>query len=286
MTDLVDPTKPWMLIDGTDMLGFFDFVPRHLRMGPWSVTASLSLFAIIYTLVIVMVGANHKYNGPAGGVLDDFRLPTEAYQAYTVSWWYNLSAFVWCSFVLYMVKVDSHLGSVAWVSYTLWSWSLITVRNGLCVLAPFLPAVGVVAEMMRLPVLLAASITFGVWNFILMPAICLVFIKDVDRRWKFLQFAFGFRLFNLHVLDIVFALLNAAYTEPRRQLHLGDLNAIAIYMTVYMVFYYFVLDRFGMHLYPIFSPRVAWVVFSWAMIIGLCVGGYHFWKGIMEDSPF
>jgi hypothetical protein len=308
VTDLVDPTKPWMLVDGTDLLGFFDFVPKHLRIGPWNVTASIALFVIIYALAIVLVGANIKHgisgSGRRGGenesaaddnddgeyynysVLDDFRIPDDAYQPYTISWWYNLSGFVWCSYVWYNVKCDAHLGPIAFVSYTLWSWTIITIRHGLCMLAPFIPATRVFAEVLRLPVLMSASITFGVWNFILLPAICFVFIKDSDRRWKFLQFAFGFRLFNLHVLDIVFAVLNASYAEPRRQLHLGDLNAIAMYMTMYLLFYYFVLDRFGMHLYPIFSPRVSWVIISWLMVVGLCIGGYHFWKDKMEDSEY
>mmetsp|Transcript_25602 Transcript_25602/g.60538 ORF Transcript_25602/g.60538 Transcript_25602/m.60538 type:complete len:329 (+) Transcript_25602:258-1244(+) len=300
VTDLVDPTKPWMLVDGTEMLGFFDFVPKHLRIGPWNIFASVALFVLIYTLVIMLIVANTLHGrdgrsivggdgsttGSSSSVLDDFRLPDEAYEPYTVSWWYNLSGFVWCSYVWYLVKTDAYMGPVAFVSYTLWSWTIITLRHGLCVLSPFVSAVRIFSEMLRLPVLMSASVTFGVWNFILMPAICLVFIKDSDRRRKFVQFAFGFRLFNLHVLDIFFAILNASYAEPRRKLQLGDLNTLAIYMVTYLLFYYFVLDRFAIHLYPIFSPRVSWVVFPWLMVVGLCIGGYNFWEDRLHDAQY
>jgi hypothetical protein len=290
-----------MLVDGTDLLGFFDFVPKHLRIGPWNVTASVALFVIMYTLAILIVGANTLLHGrqdengdrayPTStgwdSVWDDFRLPDEAYrQDFTVGWWYNVAGFGWCTYVLYLVKSDSFMGPVAFVSYTLWSWSIITLRHGLCALSPFVTTARVVAEMLRLPVLMSASITFGVWNFVLMPAICLVFIKESDRRWKFLRFAFGFRLLNLHVFNIVLALLNASYAEPRRRLHLGDLNTLAVYMISYLLFYYFVLDRFGMHLYPIFSPRVSWVVFPWLMVVGLCIGGYLFWKDRLQNAKY
>ena len=58
VTDLVDPTQPWQLPASGTMLGFFDFVPRHLREGPWSLTAILFLFGIMYSLTIILLALN------------------------------------------------------------------------------------------------------------------------------------------------------------------------------------------------------------------------------------
>mmetsp|Transcript_4733 Transcript_4733/g.7375 ORF Transcript_4733/g.7375 Transcript_4733/m.7375 type:complete len:312 (-) Transcript_4733:448-1383(-) len=287
VSDLVNPNKPWVLTDSGSLLGFFDFVPRHLREGPWSVAATLALFAIMYVLVIVMIGVNGLHGASLNsgiGIWDEFAMAPDAYLPYTLCWYYNAVTFFWMVYVTWMVKTESSLSNIAFVSFTLWSWIIITIRHGLCVLAPFVPKVRIIAEVLRLPVLMSASITFGIWNFVLMPAITFVFIKEAERRWNFVKFAFGFRLMQLHIFNIVFAVLNSAWAQPRRPLHLGDLNAIFVYMATYMVFYYFVLDRLGIHLYPIFSPRAPWVVFSWLLVVALCVYGYHWWSAVLAAN--
>jgi hypothetical protein len=289
VTDLFDPTKPWILTDSGSLLGFFDFVPRHLREGPWSLTATLALFAIMYSLVVILIGLNMlhapaKANSGSNSILEDFVLANDAYLPYTTSWYYNAAVFFWMVYVAYMVYTESMLSSIAWTSFTLWSWTIITLRHGLCALAPFVQQVRLVAEILRLPVLLSASVTFGVWNFVLMPTICFVFIKDSERRWNFFKFATGFRLTQLHVFNIIFAILNGAWAEPRRPLHLGDLDAVFVYMSIYILWYYMVLDRLGIHLYPIFSPRAPWVIFSWLLVVGLCIYGYQWWSRILAPS--
>ena len=134
----------------------------------------------------------------------------------------------------------------AWISFTLWSWTIITIRHGLCVL---------------------------------LPVILLYFLKDdPSRRNGFLKFAFGFRMCNVHIFNIGFATLNAVSVEPRRPLHIGDMNVAFCYIMTYLCFYYLILDRIGVHLYPIFSPRVPWVILSYGMIAGTCIGVYNFWS--------
>jgi hypothetical protein len=186
------------------------------------------------------------------------------------------------TYVAYKVKNGGGMGGMAWVSFTLWSWTIMTIRHGLCAVAPFIPQVRVLSELLRLPVLLSASVTFGVWNFVLLPTITFVFVKDPERRRNFLKFATNFQLTQLHVFNIVFAVLNGAYTEPKRPLHLGDLNCIFVYTATYMMFYYFVLDRLGIHLYPIFSPRAPWVIFSWLLVVALNIYGYQWWSDVLS----
>jgi hypothetical protein len=284
ISDLFNPYKPWILQEDGLFLPMFNFVPKHLRTGPWSPIATLTLFALMYSIVMILIGANiqqqqqQQQRGRLGGwMIDDFQMAPDAYQAYTIGWYYNVCAFLWMCYVSWSVMTESALSTIAWVSFTLWSWTIITIRHGLCVVAPFLPSIRVYCEWLRLPVLLSASVTFGVWNFILLPGITLFLITDPIRRKNFLSYMTNFRLTQLHIFNIGFATLNGYYIEPRRPLHVGDINIITIYMTLYLLFYYCVLDRVGIHLYPIFSPRASWVIFSWILLVSICMAGYQFW---------
>ena len=104
----------------------------------------------------------------------------------------------------------SPMGKIAWISFTLWSWTIVTIRFGLLVLAPWVPAVRVPAEMLRFPGLMSASITTIVWNAILFPAIYLFYIKCNEQRKKFFGYFTNFRLTQLHVFNILFAYMGGA----------------------------------------------------------------------------
>jgi len=282
-SDFLDPTKPWDLREGiadSPMKRLSSFVPTRFKEGPWSPIAIIGLIGIIFLSIFALYDANMRYT-PSNGITQDFFLSNDRYQAYTLGWYYNIAGFFWMTGMMYAVYIY-YSGFAAWVSFTLWSWTIITIRHGLCTIAPFVPSVRIMAEILRFPVLLSASITFVVWNFVLMPFILLYFLRDdPSRRSGFIKFAFGFRLCQLHIFNILFAGLNAAWIEPLRPLHVGDMNSAFCYVMTYIFFYYFILDRIGVQLYPIFSPRVPWVIFSWIMIVGACIGGYKFWNTIL-----
>ena len=279
-SDFLDPRQPWDLTEGiadSPMKGLFSFVPRKLKEGPWSKIAIIGLVLTLYLLISALVDVNLK-NPPSNGYVQEFVLPNDAYPAYTLGWYYNIAGFFWMTGIMWMIY-SFYSSFAAWISFTLWSWTIITIRHGLCALAPFVPSVRIVAEILRFPVLLSASITFVVWNFVLLPVILLYFLKDdPSRRNGFLKFAFGFRMCNVHIFNIGFATLNAVSVEPRRPLHIGDMNVAFCYIMTYLCFYYLILDRIGVHLYPIFSPRVPWVILSYGMIAGTCIGVYNFWS--------
>lgn len=54
-SDLVDPQKPWVLVPGGSLHGFFDFVPERLRSGPWSICARLYL-PVMTCAILFLIG--------------------------------------------------------------------------------------------------------------------------------------------------------------------------------------------------------------------------------------
>jgi hypothetical protein len=281
-----DPSQPWVLVKGGSFLNLFDFVPHHYRHGPWSMPALLGLPTLMYLLAVGAIWVDQEK--PAEGWWTDDML-TLSYEAYTWEWYYTVSAFGWMTYICWNVYAKSPLHGSAWISFTLWSWTLMTLRHGLCVLAPFVVSSGessmviLLAEMLRFPCLLSASMTFFIWNFVLFPVILVFFIRDATKRWQFFGYMTNFRLTQLHFFNIWFAVSNGALISPMRTLHLGDLVVAVTMIVVYMCWYYFVLDRLGIHLYPIFTPRSSFVVLAWGLILVVCVGGYHFWKNVLES---
>jgi len=227
-----------------------------------------------------------RLNPPSqhGGWMSLFHLGDEHYQPYTTAWYATFAIFCWMAFICWDVMYRSPMGKTAWISFTLWSWTTVTIRHGLLVLAPWLSSVRVPAEILRFPGLLSASVTTGVWNFVLFPAIALFYIKDAEQRKNFIGYFTNFRLTQLHVFNIFFAVANGAVLEPRRHLHLGDFAAGVVMVVTYMLFYFCILDRLGIHLYPIFSPRTPIAIPSLLLVIGACVGGFNFWKGILPQG--
>ena len=282
ISDIFDTSKPWVLVDEGSFLGFFDFVPPKFRNGPWLSIPTSYLAGILYLLA---VGALYVFTtqSPEEGWINLYK-QIDAYEAFTPSWWYNLIGFLWTSFVSWNVLTASPLGAAAWASYTLQSWTYLTLRHGLCALAPFTPPlITVAAEILRFPVLITASVTFTIWNFVLAPIVVVVFVKDNEQRKKFIQYFTNFRLTQLHVFNILFATINGAFTVPTRSLHYGDLIVAGVLVVQYMVWYYSVLDRFGIHLYPIFSPRTYLSILSWNLILVSYFGGFWAWQRFLSS---
>lgn len=166
------------------------------------------------------------------------------------------------------------------IIYLYRSWTTILIRHGLCLAAPFLPILQLPIEILRFPVLLSATITFFMWNFVLFPII-IFFIKDKVKRKKFFDYMTNFRVTQLHVFNIFFASANAAILGPKRSLHEGDVLAASSMIILYLFVYYGVLDRLGVHLYPIFSPRTPLIVFSFLILVGICYAGFQGWQKVL-----
>lgn len=288
LRDFFDPRNPWDLRDRVPhseaIQNWFKFVPLRFKEGPWLPLATWSIVSTVGYVIYATIDANIEYynDGSIGtdGIMEEF-VGHKSYTAFTTEWYYNVVLFLWTSYVAWTIY-DFHKAFTAWISYTMCSWTLLCVRHGLCAVAPFVPSVRVLAGALRFPLLLSASLTFGMWNFALMPVIALGFLEG-ERRRKFVRWAFNWKMCQIHVFNILWAYLNCVWAEPTAQpLHLGDVNAGVVYSLGYMAFYYFVLDRIGIPLYPIVSPRSYICIPSMLLQAGISVGNYKLWNHVLS----
>lgn len=275
--DFVDPSKPWVLAENGSFAGFFDYVPEQYRIGPWSPAAVLYLTTLY---AAATWAAWYLITNRSQTWLSTEWDQLYQYPAYgSPGWLYFAGSFVWMFLVACSVATGPG-GPYAWSAYTVQSWTLLTIRHGLCALAPFSKRALFLAELTRFPAACSATVTFCVWNFALLPFILLVGLKTAEERRGFIKFSVSFRSCNLHMLNIVFCYASAALFSPPRRLDCIDWYGAAASVLLYILFYFTVLDRLGVHLYPIFSPRAHWtvVIVSWTSLIALYVAVYQFWQ--------
>mmetsp|Transcript_23357 Transcript_23357/g.32631 ORF Transcript_23357/g.32631 Transcript_23357/m.32631 type:complete len:329 (+) Transcript_23357:47-1033(+) len=280
LTDFFDRTKPWVLVPDGSYNGFFDWVPEKLRHGQWSIVAVIYLPFIITT---ISAGVLWAYLRPQ----DDWSWKDESNGMYpepgSLRWCYNTFIFLWISFLNSTMLTKSTMWS--WATYTLWSWTTLWIRHGLSVLFPLFPHSQILKsciEYLRFPCLATASITFLVWNFVLLPGIYFFGMKDAEKKKEFLKFMFTWKLVQLHIFNIYYAITNCIFTSPVRLLNYNDFAAAAVQALAYVLWYLCVMDRLGIHTYPVFSPRTPWCLVSWSMILVFYIGLFFFWNNILE----
>jgi len=196
-------------------------------------------------------------------------------------------------------------------TYTIQSWVAQTLRHFLAVLLPLvqhykyqslLLPITVLYRRLRFHVLFSASVTFLIWNFILFPYVYLVaFRNKPSQRQKFMRWNFSFHLQQIHLCNIIFAYLNTVvydHLDHRVSMDTMDLWVASFCIWMYSLFYLLILDRYGIHLYPIFSPRSHWgMALSGTLIWGILYLTFlawntwlrrrHFWRNscrICQDS--
>ena len=222
------------------------------------------------------------------------------------SFYYNTIVTVCMSYICYSIIAHSPLSYGAWITYTVQSWTLLLLRHLLYTLSGLFDSnvtvdtnnttnnnFIVMAELIRFPCAVAHTVTFIVWNFILVPYILCIALKNEEKkRHDFIRLCTNFRLFNLHGMNILFCVANVWYfnsktngtTTTPRTLELTDLYLSGISAFVYFTFYLCILDRIGIHLYPIFSPRHsnAVVFLVWTSVILLYMITFHFWQYLIK----
>lgn len=282
---LIDPNEPWILVEEGSFLRYFDWVPRPLRVGPWSVAAVCYLFAFSYlfTMGLVYFGEQHWWRAAAAAnqSMNTLEYPTVR----SHQWTYNVLAFVWMMYITYLI-LQGPLTYFAWATYTVQSWTLLWVRHGLCILAPLFAWAGRWAEYIRFPVACSATVTFVVWNLVLMPTIYFIGLRSQEEKKKaFLKFCFSFRLVQLHGFNIVYCLLNVWWSSPPRTLQPLDFLAAIGSALFYIGWYLCFMDRVGIHFYPVFSPRVGWlVVTAWTALLVGYVAIFTVWQHVLQPT--
>ena len=270
--------SPWILVPYGSFNGYFDWVDPKLRVGRWSFGACVAFPAMLLSLVLFRP--------------DDIVSTTIASSAcpasFTRYWYYNAAASIWMAYVLGR-NIHQEGWAVPYTTFTVWSWTMLLVRHALS--AFVIPFVGsdqgesirfvklaiLIAETLRMPSLLNAVIVFIIWNLIMAPGIYLS-METQDKKRQFVGWLFQFNLLNQHGLNLPLAVMSSVITAPRPFADVDLYFAIAT-LVAYFAFYLLVLDRFGVHLYPIFSPRTSYCVLIWA---GVAVGYYGLFQWVQE----
>jgi hypothetical protein len=300
---LLDPfSQPWVLVPDGSFLGVFDWVPRQLRVGPWSTCAICYVTAIWYISALTAVYFKSEISQPwwqsssslpspmtDNSINDDWNShhhhssSLEYPQVGSVKWYYHAITFVWMAYVNHLLIFGPGLSTRAWATYTVQSWTLLWIRHLLCACAPISHVALQWAEYIRFPVACSTTITFVLWNTILAPFIYCIGMKTPEKKRDFVKFMFSFRLTQIHVFNIVYGIMNLAWASPRRQLEPIDLYFAILSVVLYMAWYLLLLDRLGIHLYAIFSPRApGWiVVLIWTTLFLVYFATFRLWQRIM-----
>lgn len=255
--------------------GWFDWIPQWMRVGYWSPAT---------TLFLVLFYSSLFWYKPQPLVFPVETSPILS-ENLNANLWRNADAivFIWGIFVfLYGSRNFEGMCGIC-LSYTGWSWNILTARAGLEFVAPFLGdgkfgrTVAVMGSALRFPAFLAAVITFFLWNFVLMPLIYFASMKsnETEKRAGFLRFCFSFFMINVHILNLPLAMVNIVYGAYPRLFTTSDLWIAYFILMMYMLLYVFVMDRLGLHLYPFICLRSAWCIVSCGLLLFLYYSIMH-----------
>lgn len=239
------------------IMNFTNF-PLWLREGPWKVGALLYiplLIALVVALSPVALRAAPSY------------LPSVAGEPAPRAW-LTASAMAWT--ILVMAYMFATTGSWPMVTFTMLSWTMLTLRFACVLGAPWSRALWLLGEALRGPALLNSVFLAGVWWFALVPLIA-YFSRTAHARRAFLKFNFSFFLVNVHAANVPLGVLS--HSVAPRTLTLFDLWTTLAFSAAYVLFYLGVMDPKGLHLYIILSPRshFAPVVYSALLGAQLCI---------------
>lgn len=275
LKQFVSPSEPWLLVPDGSMCGIFHWVPKSLRVGPWSPVAPLYAMGLCATAVYTMppLSTDHR----------SFSYP----ELCSALWYYNVFFSLWGIFVLCSFAFSA-LGPLHLSTFTIQSWALLTLRHGLSAIAPILPwnhALLFFHEILRFPVLVTASTTFVIWNFMIVPAVYTAVLDTRKKQKMFLNdFILNYRFLSVHVLNLFLAITNVIGTSSSHQFEFKDLWAAMTMLVAYSLFYLLVLDRIGMHPYFMFSPRTSFCVVSWSALFGSYYGCFIAWNKIISTG--
>ena len=116
------------------------------------------------------------------------------------------------------------------------------------------------------PALCQAILVFFGWHFVVLPYTYFIMMKsNQKRRRDLVVYATQFGQLNLHLTVVPCAMV---HTLPEKAgFALIELWHALVIWVAYIFLYSFVLDRMGMHLYPILSPRSTKTVFFYAAFV-------------------
>lgn len=285
----IDPRKPWLLVPNGNLMGLFDFVPEYLRVGPW--TRITSALPFVFTVILLLLKPETGSFETSLESTDHHRccMTASSYpEVFSAYWWYNVTLFVHMT------------GLVAWsmyqrtpfliVAYTIQSWIINSTRHGLNAVAPLLNDGHLllhINRVLRFPAILSSVVVFVTWNFLLLPFIYFR-CSDGTEKKALLQWNIEFKMVQFHVCNIVYSIMNTLFTQSGdstfQLFTYEDMWYGLVYGLGYGLFYVLVLDRVGVHMYPVFSPRSNYSAILWCGIFGGTYGLYKVLNAAMDNN--
>ena len=91
-------------------------------------------------------------------------------------------------------------------------------------------------------------------------------------------------MFEIHVLNYPIAVANAVFSTGSRLFTHADLWSAFFVVFNYSLLYLLILDRIGVHLYPVFSPRSKFSTLTWLFVFGLYLLTYQYWNKVIPEA--
>lgn len=261
-------------------------VPKHLRVGPWK--PAYPIMMVIWTSFILYTQPKNLLNDTSSATM------VSSYpELYSSLWWYNTGSFLFMAGVT-MWSLTQRTKAVV-VTYTFLSWMMNCLRFGLNAAAPFLSDHHIILQinrLLRFPALMTATVTFMIWNFALLPYIYLNVLDTKEKELEFTKSNVSFRMVQQHVCNIVLAVSNTILSCRSQRMidnnyghafDFDDLWSGLAYAILYGLFYNLVLDRLGVHIYPIFSPRTNYSIITWVVVLVIFLVFFQFWNFLIMN---
>mmetsp|Transcript_3118 Transcript_3118/g.5708 ORF Transcript_3118/g.5708 Transcript_3118/m.5708 type:complete len:301 (-) Transcript_3118:5-907(-) len=238
----------WLIYDNNGSFnGWFDWLPIWMRVGYWSPFVMLSLVCF-YSAIYWFKPQPLDFSAT---VLDKLEEEDANYfMGMPQTTAIDLFIFIWGIVVMVQAKIS--LGSIRAfpLSFTGWSWILLTSRAGLEFMAWAAAAhnnnqlaskFATIGSSIRLVTITNACVVCTIWNFILFPIIYFKSVPAGEKRRNFLKFNFGFFMTNIHVLNFPLAFVNILNGSRVRLFTMSDLWVAYLVVLLYSILYFFVL---------------------------------------------
>lgn len=275
----------WLLYDNQGSFnGWFDWLPLWMRVGPWS-RLFITSVVLFYTALMWYIPRPLGFDPSA--ILSYHSDMSDLYwMGMPKATVIDLAVFTWGLVVIIHAKMTMQSVAAFFISFTGWSWVLVTSRAGFEYgawityeqnqkLSLILATIG---SSLRLVTITNATVVCTIWNVVLFPIMYFISLPPGEKRRNFLKFNFGFFMVNIHILNLPLAWMNILSGDRVRSFTYSDLWVSYLVVMLYSLVYFFVMDRLGMHFYPIFCPRSRLSLISIALIIWLYYFLFNKWN--------
>lgn len=250
---------------------FRNSFPKYLLEGPYHSATKVTL-SIIFILLIIIRSRVGQLTG-----IKSINTNDSIFESLNTLKLIKLVASIYGLSVMgLMIK---YIGFFPFASYTIVSWNLTTFRFlfGFLALQFKSEMFHSLSETLRFPSMVQNTVTFFIWWFVLAPIIsAFIYMKNRKSKEKAIKEVLGFVNWNfspflltVHGLNLPFAFLGHLI-EPRA-LQSTDLYFGISSAAFYLAFYLGVLDRNGVPLYIILSPRSIVGPISYISLLSLYV---------------